>query len=360
MKEKVLTIDVTVSEPANVSNLPVAVNPTLAVEEKKPKLGRKSTKVEIPIVETWLEYVKNHSDVNSVQSERTYRNAIGQMFAFFKASGKDVFAATEADIVSWRDSLKATKKPATVQLYMTAARIFYGYLCGQNLIAENPCMKGGLPLNSQAKVSRKHKRSDLSVEQVREMLDTMPAQTEMQLRNRAVVALMVTSGLRGVEVSEARCGNMRNEGGYTYLYLRGKGNQEEESDCVKVTPHAEKMIRQYWKARFKGKTPKDTDFMFVSTSRNRTADVDEMLSTRSIRTICKNAMKDIGLDDSQHVAHSLRHTACTLALESGESLPNAMIMMRHKRLDTTMLYQHKYDRKRNNAELSVDKMIFGE
>ena len=360
MKEDVLTIDVTTTEPANVSNLPAVIDAPLAVEEKKPKLGRKSTKVAIPIVETWLKYVKNHSGVNSVQSERTYRGAIGRLFDFFKASGRNIFTATEADIVSWRDSLNASKKPATVQLYMVATRLFYGYLCGQNLIAENPCMRGGLPLNSQAKVSRKHKRSDLSVEQIREMIEKMPRQTEMDLRNRAVVAIMATSGLRGVEVSEARCGNMRNEGGYTYLFLRGKGNQEEESDCVKVDPHAEKMIREYWKARFKGRTPKDSDFMFTSTSRNRTADVDEMLSTRTIRTICKNAMKDIGLDDPQHVAHSLRHSACTIALEAGEALPDVKDMMRHKRLDTTLLYQQRYDRKRNNAELSVGRMIFGE
>lgn len=356
MEEKVLTIEAATAEPMVVSNLPVVV-PAPAVIQKR--LGRKSIKVENPLVEQWLAFLKDFSGLKSVQSERTYRNAIGQLLNWFKDNGRNVFAATTNDVREWRDAMKADKSPATVELYLVAARLFFAWLCNEGVIKQNPCNVGGLNLKSGVKVEREHKRSDLSVEQIQEMLATMPTQTEMELRNRAVVALMCTAGLRGVEVSEAQCGDMRTQGGYTYLILRGKGHSEKALR-VKVEPNTETMIRQYWAVRFNGKYPKDKDFMFVSTSRNHTADTDEQLSTRTIREICKKAMKAIGLDDKQHSAHSLRHSACSIALAAGEALPDVKDMMRHARLDTTLLYQHAYTREKNNAELTVGKIIFGE
>lgn len=368
MEEKVLTIDVT-AEPAVISNLPAVVPAPVAVGKR---LGRPKKNVTVnPIVEQWLAFLKDFSGLKSAQSEMTYRNAIGQLLSWFKDNGKNIANATTFDVREWRDALKADKSPATVELYLVAARLFFAWLCNEGIIKQNPCVVGGLNLKSGVKVEREHKRSDLSIEQIQEMLAAMPAENEMELRNRAVVALMVTSGLRGVEVSEAQCGDMRTQGGYTYLVVRGKGHSEKALR-VKVEPNTEKMIRQYWAVRFNGKYPKDKDFMFVSTSRNRdfvttkrkegksSTDTSGILTTRTIRDICKKAMVAIGIDDAQHVAHSLRHAACSIALSAGESLPDVKDMMRHARLDTTLLYQHNYTREKNNAEITIGKKIFGE
>ena len=356
-------VDTAVSAPVTidiVSNLPAPVavtNQLTATTAKKPVLGRKSIKVENPLVEQWLAFLKDFSGLKSAQSEKSYRSAIGVMLNWFKDNDRNIFVATTADVRDWRDTLKADKAPATVELYLVAARLFFAWLCNEGVIKQNPCNVGGLNLKSGVKVEREHKRSDLSIEQIQEMLATMPAETEMELRNRAVVVLMCTAGLRGVEISEAQCGDMRTQGGYTYLVVRGKGHSEKALR-VKVEPNTEKMIRQYWTVRFNGKYPKDKDYMFVATSRNHTADTDEQLSTRTIREICKKAMKAIGLDDKYHSAHSLRHSACSIALAAGESLANVKDMMRHARLDTTLIYANNYTREKNNAELTVGKKIF--
>ena len=371
-------VDTAVGEPVTidiVNNLPAVANAPAVV---KKKLGRpKAKKAETPILAMWYEHLNKVANIKSAQSERTYRNAIEQMYRYFSAQGKDVLKITADDISLWLSDLRAEKAPATVQLYLIAARLFFSFLCKKNFIVQNPCFIGNVTVKAKVSIDShdEHKRSALSLEQVQKMLAEMPATTEMQLRNRAIVALMVTSGLRCCEVSEAQCGDMQSDGGYTYLVLRGKGHSEKKAR-VKVSPEAEKMIRQYWKVRFDGRYPKDKDYMFTSTSRNHdfvlasrkeqlkevqsNSDVTDMLSTRTIRTIVKKAMKAIEIDDAQHVAHSLRHTCATLALEAGEPLPNVQIMMRHKNLDTTMIYQHKFDRKRNNAELAVSNLIFGE
>lgn len=369
MKGEVAIVDTAVRGAENVSdlqlaieiesNLPAVVAPmTLA---KKPVLGRKSLKGEMPpLVVKWFEHLKKVSGVKSAQSERTYRNAIEQLYLYFKAQGKDILSVTADDIVLWFAHLGAQKKSAsTIQLYATAARLFFSFLCAESLISENPCFVGGVTVKPRiAAETREHKRSDLSLEQVQEILAEMPTDSEMALRNRAIVALMVTSGLRGVEVSEAQCGDMKPKGGYTYLTVRGKGHSEKAAK-VKVAKFAEDFIRAYWTVRFNGRYPSDNDFMFVSTSRNHTADTDEQLSTRTIREVCKRAMKEIGLDDSSLTAHSLRHTAATLALSAAVELPDVQNMMRHKNLSTTMIYQHAYNREKNNAEIAIGNLILG-
>jgi len=373
VEEKVLTIDVTTAEPVVISNLPAAV-PAPAVVKKKLGRPKKENKVSSPLIESWFKYLKKVSKIESEQTMRTYHNAISQLFLFFKSQAKDIFKLTDDDISLWLEHLKEEKKaPSTVQLYLIAARLFFSFLCSKKFINQNPCLVGNITIKAGVTPDSReeHKRSDLSLAQVQAMLAAMPAETEMELRNRAIVALMVTSGLRCCEVSEAQCGDMTSSGEYTYLKLRGKGHNEKRAQ-VKVDPHAEKMIRQYWAVRFSGKYPKGQDFMFVSTSRNhdfvttkrkeikKIADTSDMLSTRTIRTICKKAMDKIGIGDAQHVAHSLRHTAATLALDAGEALPNVQMMMRHKNLETTMIYQHSFDRKKNNAEITIGKKIFGE
>ena len=308
------------------------------------------------LIEKWLAFTKKHSGVKSAQSERSYRNAIKQAMIYFDNHGVNILSTSDDDIYSWLEYLKSEKSASTVQMYLVAVRLFFAFLKREKIISENPCegMKAGVKIKRD-----EHKRDYLSANQIKEIITKMPTNSEMALRNLAVVCLMVTSGLRCCEVQEAQCGDIRTSGDSTFLYLRGKGYTDKEN-CVKVEPTTEKFIREYWAMRFKDKTPKDKDFMFVSTSRNHAKlDKDDMLSTQTIRAIVKKALKTIGINDSRHTAHSLRHSMITLALKSGEDLESVKMAARHARVETTLIYSHAIEREKNNAELAVGKMIFG-
>lgn len=310
------------------------------------------------LVNDWIDFTKSHTNLKSAQSERAYRGAIRQLFRYFDAQGKQVLTASEGDIKAWLEHLKASKADSTVMMYLVAVRLFFAFLCRQKIIAENPCEAGGLKLKAGVTISREHKRDYLSPTQIKKLFAAMPSDTVMALRNRAVVALMVTAGLRCCEVQAAQCGDMRMVGDFLALYIRGKGHTAKD-DYVKVEPTVEKWIREYLAARFGDKSIKNSDYLFVSTSRNHSADKDDMLSTQAVRAIVKDAMKLIGFNDNRHTAHSLRHTACTLALKSGEDLSAVQRMMRHKRVETTLIYSHAIERENINPERAVGKMIFG-
>lgn len=339
MKPKVVIVETVKATPAVVVNLPV-VHENNAAE----------------LVEKWLAFLRKRSGVKSAQSERTYRNAIKQFVNYFAESGKSIFTATDDDVYEWLEKLKAEKSPSTVQTYLVAVRLFYSFLKAEKVIGENPAegMKAGVKINRD-----NHKRDYLSVAKAQALIANMPKVTEKELRNRAVVSLMVTCGLRCCEVAKALYGDLRTLGDTNVLYILGKG-RTEKSEYVKVSPVVYQMLQEYLAVRFKGSKPKDKAYLFVSTSRNHTADTDDELSTQAIRAIVKQAMKDIGFDDSRHTAHSLRHTAATLMLRSGEELNNVKAVLRHSSISTTQIYAHALEREKNCAELNVSKMIFGE
>ena len=312
------------------------------------------------LIAEWLEFLKKYSNVKAEQTKRSYRNAIMQLAYYLKGQGINPLAATEPDISAWLDYLRANKAAATVQMYLIAVRLFYSFLHAQNYIAVNPCKAGDLTLKAGVKIGRDHKRDYLSTAKARALIAAMPSQTEKELRNRAVVGLMVTTGMRCIEVSKALYGDLRTAGDDDVLYILGKGHSEKDA-FVKVSPVVMKMIREYLAARYKGAKPKDRDYLFVSTSRNHAKlDKDDELSTQAIRAIAKAAFKAIGYDDSRHTAHSLRHTAATLMLRAGEPLENVKTCLRHENIQTTLGYAHALKREEINAERAVSNLIFGE
>lgn len=121
-----------------------------------------------------------------------------------------------------------------------------------------------------------HKRDYLSLAEKQALIAQMPKGTEKDLRNRAVVALIGFCGLRCCEVQKALYGDLRTLGDTNVLYILGKG-RDEKTEYVKISPAVYQMLQEYLALRFKGSKPKDKDYLFVSASRNHTADADDEL-----------------------------------------------------------------------------------
>ena len=85
------------------------------------------------------------------------------------------------------------------------------------------------------------------------------------MRDYAIIVLMITGGLRTVEVTRANIGDIRNIGESTVLFIQGKG-KIEKNDYVKLPDAVEKAIRTYLSSRKDDKS--DTSPLFVSSSNN--------------------------------------------------------------------------------------------
>lgn len=275
----------------------------------------------------------------------TYRKALKRLFQYFAEN--NISQPTRSDLIAFRDELKAVNKASTVKTYLTATRLFFRWLEQEGLyknIADK--IKG-------AKVEHGHKKDALTVDQVKDVIDTFTTDTEASTAKRdyAIFCLMVTCGLRTIEVVRADMEDLRTLGSKTVLYVQGKG-KDEKSEYVIITREVEKAIRSYLATRTDAT---DKAPLFSSTSNNSKG---KRLTTRTISGIVKERLKLAGLNSNRLTAHSLRHTAVTLSLLGGSTLQEARQFARHSNIATTEIYAHNLERIANPCEGIVSSSIF--
>jgi len=88
-------------------------------------------------------------------------------------------------------------------------------------------------------------------------------------------------------------------------------------------------------------------------SMSRNSSRGKRLSPGSVYRIVKNTAVRAALSD-EIGAHTLRHTGCTLAIESGATIQQVQAHARHKNIETTMTYVHQRDRLRDSAADRID------
>lgn len=298
-----------------------------------------TTELISPINDDMFHSFMQYIDVKD-KSLETYTRSLKQFFNYITVKG--ITEPTRQDIVQYRETLKADKQPATVQLYMIAVKQFFKWTDKVGIypnIADN--VKG-------VSVSKGMKKDYLTTGQVKDVLSRIDTETVKGKRDYAIIALMVTCGLRDIEVSRANVSDLRTRQNSTVLYIQGKGKDDRESFVV-VPDSLEKVIRDYLKAR-----GGNSKALFTSNSNHGKGD---RLTTRSISRIVKTAMINAGLDSDRLTAHSLRHTAVTQALIAGQTLQEVQQFARHSNINTTLIYAHNLENEKNECSGKLADMF---
>ncbi len=279
-------------------------------------------------------------------SPRTVSTYTGNIKQFVKwTQAAKIQHPTREDIIAYREELKKRCKPSTVQNYITSLRLFFCWTAQEGIypnIADH--IKG-------AKLDPNYKKDYLTSSQAKDLLDSIDTATARGKRDYAIIALMLTGGLRDIEVSRANIEDLKVSGDSTVLYLQGKG-REERTEYIKVVPAVERVLRNYLKTRGRAKKQQA---LFTSLSNNSKG---ERLSPRSISSIVKGRLLAAGYDSDRLTAHSLRHTAVTLSLIGGLPLDEVQQFARHKNISTTQIYAHNLDRQKNRSEATIAASIF--
>lgn len=305
----------------------VVVTPAAAVTAPSPGLEQ--------AIDAWLAEL----DVAATTRE-SYRKGIRDYQAFLHA--QNLTGSSRVDVLAYKKHLAAQYAPGTVSTRLTAVRSFYTHVAATT---GAPNVAAGV---SGAKATRGHKKDALNADQVSGLLDAPAGATA--LRDKALLTLMVATGLRTIEVARAQVADLRTSGGVTVLDVWGKGREGKDA-LVIVTAPVEKAIRTYLAAR--GPVA-DTAPLFASTSNRNPGG---HMTTRAISRIVKNHLVASGLSSSRLTAHSLRHTAVTAALLGGASLEEAQHMARHANIATTQVYAHNIDRLKGKAEQAASAYL---
>ena len=275
---------------------------------------------------------------------KSYKAGIKTFLTYLRNNA--ITQPTRENILDFKNNLtESGHKPATVALYLSAVRRFFSW-------AESLNIYPNITLGVKApKIDKGHKKDFFSGEQVKQILHGISRANIEGLRNYAIFALMINCGLRTVEITRANVDDMRTIGGYSVLFIQGKG-KTSKADFVKLSPQVERAIRAYLKAR--GQVRPDSP-LFVSHSRRNSG---QRLTTRTISGVCKNAMIQAGFNSARLTAHSLRHSAVTLALLAGLTLSEVQAFARHSNIATTQIYAHNIDRLKSTCESVISNAIF--
>lgn len=280
------------------------------------------------------------------QSKKSYRKSLKAFWDWCSAQG--IVQPSKQNVKDWCSAMdNAGFSAATKNLRLTTLRNFYKWLnaeFGVVNIAEN--LRGW-------KETKEHRRGFLSCEEMKQLLNVVDESTLQGKRDKAIVATLLTAGLRTVEIHRLKVSDLIAKGGTNYLNTLGKGH--DSGELVKISRKTYVLIRDWLAAREAVDVIGDSSPLFCSLGNNS---FGEPISSNSVSTLCKKYLQAAGLKTPQIVAHSLRHSLATNALLKGASLMEVQQQLRHSNLSTTQVYLHEAEKARNRCtDLVADEIL---
>lgn len=277
-----------------------------------------------------------HLEVERGRSQKTAENYYLYLQRLIEFAGDEPITTLDAELVrKWRLWLNRYQSGSgeplslmTQSYHLIALRSFLTY-----------CSKRNIPTLTPEKVElprvKKKQVSFLGAEEVTRLIASISTDSAIGLRDRAIVELLFSSGLRVSELVNLNRDHINlNRGEFM---VRGKGQKDRP---VFISPEASQWLAAYLATRHDAAAP-----LFIRYS--GTSDVTDKgeslrLTARSVQRLVSQAARQAGI--TKHVSpHSLRHSFATDLLMNGADLRSVQAMLGHSNISTTQIYTHVTD-----------------
>lgn len=257
------------------------------------------------------------------RSMNAYDRDLRQLQAWSDGSGLAPDQVTHRHLRRYAASLSAAgRAPATVARKLAAIRGFFGFLLRTGRVAQNPADLVSAP-------RRKSKLPQvLTVEQMSGMLNSVPTDTPLDLRDRAMFELTYSCGLRSEEVLTLTLDSIDFDD--ELIRVLGKGSKHR---LVPFGEPARRAIEAYL-SRSRPGLVSDPDERTLFLSRNgRPLSASDL--SRRLNLRLREAASASGISP-----HALRHSFATHLLEGGADLRTIQELLGHASISTTQVYTH--------------------
>jgi len=289
--------------------------------------------------ENYLNYFKDYL-LTKKYSERTitsYTHEIKMFLLFVDEKYPRIKAITQitkdttADYLNYLTCYKDKKGNSlsgkTIKIKIISLRNFFKYLLKHDYILNNPMILIELP-----REERELPRSVLTEEEVKEILTKIKTNTPIGLRNKAVIELFYSSGIRTSELGNLKINDIDLKEQIAII-VKGKGNKTR---MVPIGQHACYYIEQYIeKARkfmLKGKL-KDDGYLFL-TERGTKFDRETLN-----KCVIRQVMKNIRINKNV-TCYTFRHSVATHLVKNKVDIRYVCQLLGHESLRTTQKYCH--------------------
>jgi site-specific recombinase XerD len=255
------------------------------------------------------------------RTRKAYAVDLGQFVEWAAGGGLELGKVRHRDVRRYGAGLSSGgAAPATVARKLAAVRGLFDFLVRIERIGQNPA-----DLVSSPKREQKLPRV-LSGEQARVLLERIPARTPLELRDRAMLELAYSCGLRCEEIVNLDVASFDFE--TEQLRVLGKGSKER---LLPAGEPAQRALRRYLEqGRHALATNPREAALFLSKSGRRLSSSDV---TRRLALWVREAALAAGV-----APHALRHSFATHLLEGGADLRTIQELLGHASISTTQVY----------------------
>jgi site-specific recombinase XerD len=209
---------------------------------------------------------------------------------------------------------------ATKQSHIAALTKFFGYLVKRGLLLTNPTHELERP-----RLRKTLPRAILSVEEMLKILAGIKGGGPFELRNRAALELLYSTGMRRGELEKLTLESLRL--GESLVLIDGKGDRER---LVPVGREAVRTLREYLEYGRPRFDSRGSDALFLSYRKGP-------LAAKSLLRLLKRLAKEAGISKRVDL-HTVRHTCATHMLQNGADIRYIQEMLGHASLRTTQIY----------------------
>lgn len=250
-----------------------------------------------------------------------YNVDLREFFEFYKDTIKDSDDLKGEDINSYVIDLSINGySTSSISRKISAIKNFYMFILDEQI-------NTNIELNITTPKKEKHLPSFLSVEEVESLLDAPDLSKINELRDKAMLEVMYSSGLRVSELINLKKENVNFI--QKIIKVTGKGNKQRS---VPIGDFAMDYLAQYLsKIRFNSKM-RDSKYIFLNKNGQR-------ISRQYFFTRLKYYADKAGIYKSIS-PHTLRHCFATHLLEAGADLRLVQEMLGHSKIETTQIYTH--------------------
>jgi site-specific recombinase XerD len=276
--------------------------------------------------EPWREALRTFDRDLAIRSaaastRRAYANDVGQLAEWASASGRAPDALGHRDLRRFAAQLSDRGiSKAGVARKLAAIRSFYAALVRAGVVGANPA-----DLVATPKRGRKLPRV-LSRDEMQTLLDRIPTRTPLELRDRAMLELAYSCGLRAEEVVNLNTDAPDFEG--ERLRVEGKGGKTR---LVPMGEPAQAALSRYLERGRRALVGADgEEALLVSKSGRR-------LHPSDVRRRLQRWVREAAIAGGVS-PHALRHSFATHLLEGGADLRTIQELLGHSSLSTTQIY----------------------
>ncbi len=255
----------------------------------------------------------------SVHTRRAYRQDLEEFRTFLAQDSATALRVTEVDTLVLRRYLACLHRKnrrSTIARKLSALRSFFAYLVRQGVMTINPGELIATPRQE------KYLPKTLTVDEVFALIEQQGGSELLICRDRAILEVLYSCGLRIGELTSLNVDSIDNEQGL--VWVQGKGGKER---LVPLGRQARAALERYLDMRVEAQ---DHDALFLNYRGGR-------LSARSIERNFKQLLLKAGLVKDAS-PHSLRHSFATHLLDGGADLRAIQELLGHVSLSTTQKY----------------------